>query len=327
MTCHGFGDYLGICSGDQGLIDFFNAEEDDYMYWRTGTGTDYGIFANQRVFVRSSEACNCNFIGVFTEYATTTLDSIMRMNPADLFLYAGQSWTSQGLSQNLFYLKNDTIPVSAYSGMYDDTLNPLIIGKDNYFTYNYNLYKMDYDVDEIVTFEQTDNINMAAELLMKFGNDNTSYKAINGTLFWSHLNGIFQKALTGRTLISDSAVPLAGDYTSDTLALEDGDILFVDTTFTYNGVKAAPSTISIVQYNTDGTFTVLINQWSSTGLTTIFNIVENSDAYSAVATSATLTEVDPSKSIKSVIEPDVMFAETNMSNDKKYYLEINEREV
>lgn len=319
-----FGDYLGVCSGQQGMIDFFNSNENDYMYWRTGGGSDYSIFTNQRVFVRSSAACDCNFVGVYDTYATETLDSIMKLEPKNLFLYVGDDWAEQGLTQNSFYVKTNDIPASSYSGLYENLLDPITCGSGIYFTYCYKLYTNNYDVSGIHSFVQTSEINKLAELLMTFGNDMSSYIAINDALYWGHANAIFQRKLEGNIKIEDASSPLSSAYTSESLQLNDGDILFVNSNFTYDGVTAA-SNPSIVQYSASS-FSVINGEWEQK-LSTIFNIVENADVYTSTSLSNTISAVDSLQSIKQTIVPDVMFAEAGLSTDKKFYLEINGTEV
>ena len=323
-----FGDYIGVCSGDQGIIDFFNSNENDYMYWRTGTGSDYSIFTNQRVFVRSSTACDCDFAGVYSEYAATTLDSIMQLEPKKLFLYTGNTWTDQGLTNNYFYVKTNDIPNSAYSGLYTDTVTPLTIGKDKYFTYHKawagKLYKMNYDVAEIATFEQTAAINQVVELLLKYDNDYTTYRAVSGSLL-NVYNGLWQRSVSGDLKIIDAGTPYTGEYTSETLPLNENDILYINNSFRYNG-SAIAGTDALYQY-TSGSFNLLINAWNGGSVTNIFNIVQNADAYSTVPVSTTISAVDPSQLIKQTIVPDVMYAEADLSTDKKFYLEINGTEV
>lgn len=320
-----FGDYIGVCSGQQGMIDFFNSNENDYMYWRTGGGSDYSIFTNQRVFVRSSAACDCNFVGIYDTYATETLDSILKLEPKNLFLYTGSNWTEQGLTQNSFYVKTSGIPASSYSGIYENLLDPITCGSGTYFTYYYNLYKNNYDVSGIHSFVQTGEINKLAELLMTLGNDMSSYIAISSSLYYSHTNAIFQRKLEGDIKIEDASSPLSASYTPETLPLNDGDILFVNSYFTYDGVTAA-SNNSIVQYSA-GSFSSINGEWEQTKLSAIFNIVENANVYTTTSLSSTISAVDPSQSIKQTITPDVMFAEAGLSADKKFYLEINGTEV
>ena len=314
-----FGNNLGSCSD---ITEFIEASENDYMVW---SGNVTGYTANN-LYVRSSTVLDGTYIGKIGTGGldATELLTIGQLDENDIFTWGG--WDSVGLKQNTTYQRNSLYPKTKFKKAVNTLTDGYDVGVGNIFTYDTSFYVMNYVIDKITTLTENTEIRKTVECLM-LCNDTTSLHQVVPQL-WYGANRILRRKVEGQ-ISKLSTTPLTGTYTTETLDAADGDILFVNYNFTYNDVHVANSE-SIVKYNsTNDSFTILAEQYDSTGVwNNIFEEI-SSGLYTQHSVSDVLKSgtIDFTTLIKSTYTPDSTFLNATVNTDKKFYLKINGNEV
>lgn len=314
-----FGNNLGNCSD---ITTFIEASENDYMLW---SGSVQGYTSN-RIYVRSSTELDGTYIGTFGSQGLDAAEllTIGQLDENDIFTWGG--WDYAGLKQNTTYQRNSSYPKTKFIKAVTVLTDGYDVGVGNIFTYDTSFYVMNYVIDKITTLTENTDIRKTVECLMKC-NDTTSLHQVVPQL-WYGANRILRRKVEGQ-ITKLSTTPLTGAYTTETLGVADGDILFVDYNFTYNDVRVANNE-SIVKYSSaNDSFTVLAVQYDSTGVwNNIFEEI-SSGLYTQHSASDVLKSgtIDFTTLIKSTHTPDSTFLNATVNTDKKFYLKINGNEV
>jgi len=314
-----FGNNLGDCSD---ITEFIEASENDYMVWK-GNLTGY---TSDKLYTRSAAVIDGTYIG---KIGTGGLDATLmlrigQLDENDIFTWGG--WNSGGLEQNKTYQRNSSYPKTKFIKAVTTLADGYDVGVGNIFTYDTSFYVMNYVIDKINTLTQNSEIRKTVECLMHC-NDTTALHQIIPQL-WYGANRILRRKVEGQ-ISKLSTTPLTGAYTTETLNAADGDILFVDYNFTYNDVRVANNE-SIVKYNSSSdSFTILAEQYDSTGVwNNIFEEI-SSGLYTQHSASDVLKSgtIDFTTLIKASYTPDYTFVNATVNMDKKFYLKLNGNEV
>ena len=191
---------------------------------------------------------------------------------------------------------------------------------------NQSFYEMTCNLNKISTLTSNTEIRKTVECLMQC-NDTTTLHLIVPSL-WYVSNRILRRKVEGG-ISKLSATPLTGAYTTETLGAANDDIMFVNSSFTYNDVRVAGNE-TIVKYDiTTDSFIVLATEYNADEVWN--NIFEQitSGLYSQHSVSDVLNSgtMDFTTLSKASYTPDTTFLNATVNTDKKFYLKLNGREV
>ena len=315
-----FGNNLGNCSD---IAAFIDASENDYMLW-SGNLTGY---TSNTLYVRSAVQLDGTYVGKIGTgqgLNATVLLTIGQLDENDIFMW--DTWNSDILEHTKIYQRNSLYPKDKFKKAVDKLEDGYDVGEGNIFTCNQSFYEMACNLNKISTLTSTTEIRKTVECLMQC-NDTTTMHLIVPPL-WYVSNRILRRKVEGG-ISKLSATPLTGAYTTETLGAANDDIMFVNSSFTYNDVRVAGNE-TIVKYDiTTDSFIVLATEYNPNEVwDNIFEII-TSGLYIQHSVSDVLNSgtIDFTTLSKASYTPDTTFLNATVNTDKKFYLKLNGHEV
>lgn len=338
--------YLGVVSN---VATWLAASENALMICDNGLDS----LSNSDAYIRNNLCNGASIIGQNGQtLPAAEKDKILKLNTNDGFMYIGNNYSESDvdiLQNQRIYIKNSQLDNTKYKGIKTTAKGIL----DDLIMYDYCIYSgssvaggliqdnriyqktADIDVKEeyqCAGSNMTDALSIL-DLSYNASGDNKSV-ATNGYLYWSDITGNVYTLKSGYVpKLNKQSGSFVGYASTEITSGSAGDLFYITTTGYVPLINASVYETGLFYYDGNG-LTLYCTGNSKNNFDSLFTIVSMSDAVQEIKLSGKVDKLGTTGQLIELVKThyDGAYISNNLrgetvQTDKKFYLEINGREV